>query len=71
MFVGSALYLQRPYGARKKSTAAIFSIMKCFVADMGVPRAFRIDNGTEYSNNMFVDFCTSSRAYGTVYAAAE
>ena len=24
---------------------------------MGVPRAFRADNGTEYSNSMFVDFC--------------
>ena len=24
---------------------------------MGVPRAFRTDNGTEYSNSMFVDFC--------------
>ena len=28
-----------------------------FVADMGVPRAFRTDNGIEYSNIMFVDFC--------------
>ena len=26
-------------------------------ADMGVPRAFRTDNGTEYPNSMFVDFC--------------
>ena len=34
-----------------------FSVVKCFVADMGVPRAFRIDNGTEYSNSMFVNFC--------------
>ena len=24
---------------------------------MGVPRAFRTDNGTEYSNSMLVDFC--------------
>ena len=24
---------------------------------MGVPRAFRTDNGTEYSNSMFADFC--------------
>ena len=42
---------------REKSAAAIRSAVKRFVADLGVPRAFRTDNGTEYSNNMFVDFC--------------
>ena len=57
MFVDSASRLQRPYGVREKSAAAIFSVVKRFVADMGVPRAFRTDNGTEYSNSMFVDFC--------------
>ena len=57
MFVDSASRLQRPYGVREKSAAAILSVVKCFVADMGVPRAFRTDNGTEYSNSMFVDFC--------------
>ena len=57
MFVDSASHLQRPYGVREKSAAAILSVMKRFVADMGVPRAFRTDNGTEYSNSMFVDFC--------------
>ena len=57
MFVDSALRLQRPYSARKKSAAAIFSVVKRFVADMGVPRAFRTDSSTEYSNSMFVDFC--------------
>ena len=41
---------------REKSAAAILSVVKRFVADMGVPRAFRTDNGTEYSNSMFVDF---------------
>ena len=55
-FVDSALRLQRPYGARQKSVAAICSVMKRFVADMGVPRAFRTYNGTEYSDSMFVDF---------------
>ena len=44
MFVDSASRLQRPYGVREKSAAAI-------------PRAFRTDNGTEYSNSMFADFC--------------
>ena len=57
MFVDSASRLQRPYGVREKSGAAIISVVKHFVADMGVPRAFRTDTGTEYSNSMFVDFC--------------
>ena len=57
MFVDSASRLQRPYGVREKSAAAILSVVKRFVADMGVPRAFRTDNGTEYSNSMFADFC--------------
>ena len=58
MFVASASRLQRPYGVREKSAAAILSVVKRFVADMGVPRAFRTDNSTEYSNRMFVDFCS-------------
>ena len=57
MFVDSASRLQRPYGAREKSAAAILSVVKRFVADRGVPRVFWTDNGTEYSNSMFVDFC--------------
>ena len=61
MFVDSASRLQRPYGVRKKSAAAIPSVVKRFVADMGVPRAFRTDNSTEYSNTMFVDFCNGLR----------
>ena len=57
MFVDSASRLQRPYGAREKSAVAIFSVLKRFVAGMGVPRAFCTDNGTEYSNSIFVDYC--------------
>ena len=57
MFVDSASRLQRPYGVHEKSAAAILSVVKRFVADMGVPRAFRTDNGTDYSNSMVVDFC--------------
>ena len=45
------------YGAREKSADAIVSVVKRFVADMGVPHAFRTDNDTEYLNSMFVDFC--------------
>ena len=58
MFVDSASHLQRPYGVHKKSAAAIFSVAKLFVSDMRVPRAFCTDNGIEYSNSMFVDFCS-------------
>ena len=47
MFVDSASRLQRPYGVREKSAAAILSVVKRFVASMGVPRAFDTDNGTE------------------------
>ena len=57
MFIDSASRLQRAYGVREKNSAAILSAVKRFVADTGVPRAFRTDNGTEYSNSMFVDFC--------------
>ena len=57
MLIDSASRLQRPYGVREKSAAAILSIVKRFVADIGVPRAFHTDNGTEYSNSTFVDFC--------------
>ena len=57
MFVDSTPRLQRPYGVREKSAAAILSVVKRFVADMGIPRAFRTDSGTEYLNSMFVDFC--------------
>ena len=55
IFVDSASRLQRPYGVSEKSAASILSGVKRFVADMGVPRAFRTDNGTEYSDSMFVD----------------
>ena len=34
-----------------------FSVVERFVAVMGVPRAFRTDNGTEYSNSIIVDLC--------------
>ena len=57
MSVDSASRLQRPYGVREKSAAAVLSIVKRFVADMGVPRVFSTDNGTEYPNSMFLDFC--------------
>ena len=57
MFVVSALCFQRPYEARDKSPSAILGVVKRFVADMGVPRAFRTNNGAEYTNSTFVDYC--------------
>ena len=57
MFVDSASRLQRPYGTRDKSAEAIVAVVKHFIADMGVPRAFRSDNSSEYTNRSFVKFC--------------
>ena len=59
MFVGSASRFQRPYGTRDKSASAILGVLQRFVADMGAPRAFRTDNGTEYTSSAFVDYCDS------------
>ena len=59
MFVDSASRIQRPYGTRDKSASAILGVVQRFVADMGVPRAFRADNGTEYTNSAFVEYYNS------------
>ena len=74
MFVESASRLQRLDDEHDKNTTAILAVVKRFVPDIGVLRAFQTGNGTEYSNSMLVDFCTglgTSRVCGTVYAAAE
>ena len=55
MFVDSASRFQRPYGTRDKHACAILGLVQRFMADMGVPRAFRTDNGAEYTNSMFLD----------------
>ena len=59
MFVDSASRFQRPYGTRDKSASAILGVLQRFVANIGVPRAFRTDNGTEYTNSAFVEYCNS------------
>ena len=59
MFVDSASRFQRPYGTRDKSASAILGVVRRYVANMGVPRAFRTDNGTEYTNSAFVEYCNS------------
>ena len=61
MFVDSVFRFQYPYGTRDKSASAILGVMQRFVADMGVPRAFWTDNGAEYTNSTFVDYCNSLR----------
>ena len=60
-FVDSASHFQRPYGTRDKRTSAILNVAQRFVANMGVPRAFRTDNGAEYTNSTFVDYCNGLR----------
>ena len=59
MFVNSASCFQHPYEARDKSASAILGVVQRFVADMGAPRAFRTDNGIEYTNSAFVEYCNS------------
>ena len=58
-FVDSASRFQRLYGTRDKGASAILGVVQRFVADIGVPRAFRADNGTEYTNSAFVEYCNS------------
>ena len=59
MFVDSASRFQRPYGTRDKSASATLGVLQRFVADIGVPRAFRTDNGAEYTNSAFVEYYNS------------
>ena len=60
MFVNSSSRLQRPYGSRDKSAAAILVIVKRFIADVGVQRSFRNDHGEEYTtNHSFVEYCNN------------
>ena len=37
------------------------TFLQRFVADMGLPRAFRTENGAEYTNSTFVEYCNSLR----------
>ena len=50
---------QRPYSTRDKSAAAILAVVKRFMVDMGIPRAFQSDNGAEYTNYLFMEFCNN------------
>ena len=68
MFVHSTSRFQRPYGTRDKSASAILGVGKRFVANMGVARAFRTDNGAEYTNSTFVDYCNALGIRGELTA---
>ena len=57
MFVDNASRYQHPYEARDNCASAVLGAMKRFVAHLGVPRAFRTDDGAEYTNSTFVDYC--------------
>ena len=59
IFVDSASHFQRPSGTQDRSASAIPGVVQRFVADMGVPRKFRTDNGTEDTNSAFVEYCNS------------
>ena len=73
VFVYSASRLQRPYDTRDKSAAAIPAVVKRFIADMGVPRAFQSDNRAECTNlfirGMLQQPRDLTRVDGTAYAS--
>ena len=59
MFIDSAYRFQCLCGTRDKSAAVILGVVQRFVAEMGVPRAFRTDNGAEYTIPTIVEYCNS------------
>ena len=63
MFVDSAPRLQHPCGAREKSASAILGVVKRFVTDIRVSRAFRTDYGAEYTNSTLVYYCNGLRTH--------
>ena len=75
MFGDSATRFQRPSGARDRSASVILVVVKRFIADMRVPRAFKTENGAEYTNLTFVDYCNGlgirRELTALIHAAAE
>ena len=57
LFVDRASHLQRYYGTWDKSAPIIVAVVKRFVTDMGIPIAFRTDDGSKYTNRIFVEYC--------------
>ena len=61
MFVDSASRWMRPYGMRTKSETTAY--IQTFLADtnaMGRPLCFRTDNGGEFTDRSFLDFCDAA-----------
>ena len=56
VFVDSTSYLQRPCGTQGKNTPVIVAIVKRFVVDMEVHRAFRTENDSKYINRTFAEY---------------
>ena len=63
MFVDSTSRLQRPYETWHKNSPAVLAVVKFFVADMGAPRAFRTDDGSDNTSPIFVEYCDGLRIY--------
>ena len=59
MFVDSASRTQRLYSTCDKSVDTTLDVVNRFIADMEAPRAFRSDNGAEYTNHSFVEYCNN------------
>ena len=57
VFMDNASRLQRPYGTRDMSALAILVVVKRFVAEMEISCALRTDNGSEYTNLTFIEYC--------------
>ena len=54
--VNSVFRLQQPYGTRDKS-ASVILVVKRFVADTGISGALQTNNGLEYINRTFTEYC--------------
>ena len=74
MFVDSASRLQRPYGTRDKSAAAILAVVKRLIAAMGVPE--HLETMTEQSTQIIRSWNTATprdptRVDSTVHASSK
>ena len=50
-----------PIRRPRQECAAILAVVKRFIADTGIPRAFRSYNGADYMNPSFVEYCNGIR----------
>lgn len=57
IFVGSPSRLERPYGTSGKGAGAVLAVVKRFEANMEVSSASLSNYKTEYTANMYMNFC--------------